>query len=102
MWDYQPDARLSRIHCQVVFHNHAGHLVIKALGLLWQQVGVHVHNRPTCYVVWGGWLGGSMLIQPCDGGEPPLTVLEGEGELGCWLTPPRLGVGAFSWPAPLK
>ena len=34
--------------------------------------------------------------------QASLTVLEGEGKPGFQLTPPGLGVGTFSWPAPLK
>ena len=61
-----------------------------------------MHDCPTCHIVWGGWLCSYMLIQLRDGGEPPLTVLEGEGKPGFWLMPPGLGLGTFSWLAPLK
>ena len=63
---------------------------------------MQVPNRPTRYIVGGSWLGHCMFVQPRDGGKSPLMVLEGEGKPGCWLTPPRLGAGVFSWPAPLK
>ena len=86
----------------MILGDHAGHLVPQACGLLWQQIGVQVPDCPARHVVWGGRLCSCMFKQPCNRGESPLMVLEGEGELGSQLMPPRLGAGVFGQPAPLE
>ena len=44
--------------------------------------------------------GGGMLIEPHDGGEPPIHVLEGKGKRRPCLPFPRLGTGMFRGPGP--
>ena len=60
------------------------------------------YYHTTSHVVVGDGLLCCMHVELQNGGEPPLTVLEREGEWWFWLVPPGLGPGVLHGPTPLK
>ena len=81
LWNYWGKARLTpSTGSQVVFCNHACHLIPEARGLLWQHIQVEMHDYSTGHIVVSSRLLCSMLIELRDGGVPPLFVLEREGK----------------------
>ena len=75
--------------CQVVFCNHADHLVSQVPGLPRQHLRIEVHYSSASYIVTRHRLLPRMLVESQDGGEPPLSVLEREGKRGSYLPLPR-------------
>ena len=69
-------------HCR-----SGGDPISKARGLVWQHLRMEMHDPSTCHVVVDGRLLSGMLVELGNGGEPPLTVLEGEGKRWFWLPP---------------
>ena len=82
----------------MVFCNHADHLIPKVPGILRQCLQMQMHYPSASYIVARCQLLPHVLIEPQDGGEPPLYVLEGEGKCQSCLPFPRLGPVMFCGP----
>ena len=80
---------------EVVFCNHADHLVPKAPSIVRQNLRMQMPDGFPCHTTPRWWLLPPMLRKPHDGGEPPLSILEGKGKCQPHLPSPQLGTGMF-------
>ena len=80
---------------EVVFCNHADHLVSEVPSIPRQHVRMQVPYCFPSHTIPRWRLLPCMLIKPHDGGKPPLSVLEGKGKRWPNLPSPRLGTGMF-------
>ena len=102
-WKYWAEARWTLSTAgQVVLCYHAGDLISEVHGLSRQHIRMEMHDPSTCHIVVGGRLLSCMLVELCNGGKPPLTVLDREGKHWSLLTPLGLGLAMLCRPILLK
>ena len=88
--------------CEVVFCNHAAHLVSESPCILRQDLRVQVPYGSASHIILRRRLLPGVFAKFLDGGEPPFLIQKGKGKSWPCLPSPCLGTGAFQGPGPLE
>ena len=94
--------RDSGMACEVIFCNHAAHLVSEFSCIPRQDLRVQMHYGSTSHIIPRGRLLPGILVEFLNGGKPPCLIQKGKGKSWPCLPFPGLGTGAFRGPGPLE
>ena len=88
--------------CEVVFCNHAAHLISEFPCILRQDLRVQMHYGLTSHIIPRGQLLPSILIEFLNRGKPPGLIQKEKGKSWPCLLFPGLETGVFWGPGPLE